>query len=52
MPCDPTHTMIIDSLSDSTIYMAYYSIARYVQTTASGELVFKGTRKNAYGLLP
>lgn len=44
MPCDPTHTMIIDSLSDSTIYMAYYSVARYVQTTVNGELMFKGTR--------
>lgn len=50
LPCDATHTMIIDSLSDSTIYMAYYTITPFIHNTTKGELVLEGTEDNAYGL--
>lgn len=52
LPGDASKTMVIDSLSDSTIYMAYYTIARFVQTDKNGNLVLDGHCENAYGLKP
>lgn len=52
LPSDATHTMIIDSLSDSTIYMAYYMIARFFHTGPNGEHMLTGNPDNAYGLKP
>ncbi|EPY41414.1 leucyl-tRNA synthetase [Angomonas deanei] len=50
LPCDASHTMLIDSLSDSTIYMAYYTIARFVHTGADGSFSLRGKEDNPYGL--
>lgn len=36
---------LIESLSDSTIYMAYYTIAHFLQGGT-----FKGDKPNAYGI--
>lgn len=36
---------LIESLSDSTIYMAYYTIAHFLQGGT-----FKGDKLNAYGI--
>ncbi|EPY25569.1 leucyl-tRNA synthetase [Strigomonas culicis] len=50
IPADASHTTLIDSLSDSTIYMAYYIIARFVQTGADGTFSLRGREDNPYGL--
>jgi leucyl-tRNA synthetase len=52
LPCDESNTMIVDSLSDSTIYMAYYTIAQFVHMTADGHLCLDATEPNRYGLTP
>lgn len=52
LPCDESNTMIIDSLSDSTIYMAYYTIAQFVHMTTEGTLSLDATAPNKYGLTP
>lgn len=52
LPSDPTHTMLIDSLSDSTIYMAYYTIAKYIHTDVDGNFMLFADRPNKYGLKP
>ena len=52
LPCDESNTMIIDSLSDSTIYMAYYTIAQFVHVTPSGSVCLDATEPNKYGLVP
>jgi leucyl-tRNA synthetase len=44
--------VIIDSLSDSTIYMAYYTVARMLHEAADGSLNLDGTRPNKYGIKP
>ncbi|KAG5505304.1 hypothetical protein JIQ42_07511 [Leishmania sp. Namibia] len=52
LPCDASHTMIIDSLSDSTIYMAYYTIDRFFNVGADGSTDLCGKADNPYGLAP
>ncbi|KAH9600073.1 Aminoacyl-tRNA synthetase [Trypanosoma melophagium] len=52
MPCDESGKMIIDSLSDSTIYMAYYTIAHFLHTTADGEQCLDGRQPNILGVTP
>ncbi|CCW61838.1 unnamed protein product [Phytomonas sp. EM1] len=54
LPCEESHSMIIDSLSDSTIYMAYYTISRFLHVTKDGTLVLDGVagESNPYGLKP
>ncbi|CCW66784.1 unnamed protein product [Phytomonas sp. Hart1] len=52
LPCDESHTMIIDSLSDSTIYMAYYTISRFLHTNTNGSLELSGSVDNEFGLKP
>jgi len=44
--------IIIDSLSDSTIYMAYYTVAKYLHAAADGSLNLDGTKPNKYGITP
>ncbi len=44
--------MLIDSLSDSTIYMAYYTVAQYFHAAADGSLNLDGTKPNKYGITP
>jgi leucyl-tRNA synthetase len=44
--------VIIDSLSDSTIYMAYYTVAHILQQTADGSLNLDGCLPNAAGITP
>eukprot|EP00758_Cryptobia_borreli_P001030 Tbor_TRINITY_DN1878_c0_g1::TRINITY_DN1878_c0_g1_i1::g.23030::m.23030/K01869/LARS, leuS; leucyl-tRNA synthetase len=50
MPCDASNTMIIDSLSDSTIYMAYYTIAHFFHCAADGSISLDATKPNKYGI--
>ncbi|KAG5484069.1 hypothetical protein LSCM1_05923 [Leishmania martiniquensis] len=52
LPCDASHTMIIDSLSDSTIYMAYYTIDRFFNVDVNGSTDLCGKAGNPYGLAP
>lgn len=52
LPCDATQTMIIDSLSDSTIYMAFYTIDRFFNVGADGTYSLTGKDDNEYGLRP
>ncbi|KPI89681.1 putative leucyl-tRNA synthetase [Leptomonas seymouri] len=52
LPCDATKTMIIDSLSDSTIYMAFYTIDRFFNVGADGSIGLTGKSDNPYGLKP
>ena len=52
LPFEEAHGAIIDSLSDSTIYMAYYMVAKYVHAAADGSLNLDGTKPNKYGLTP
>lgn len=52
IPMDSTHTMLVDSLSDSTIYMAYYTISKYFHSDADGNLMFFADKPNKYGLTP
>lgn len=52
IPADETHTHLIDSLSDSTIYMAYYTIAKYLHTNEEGQLRLFGDCKNKHGVKP
>ncbi|CAJ1019262.1 tRNA synthetases class I (I, L, M and V)/tRNA synthetases class I (M)/tRNA synthetases class I (C) catalytic domain/Anticodon-binding domain of tRNA, putative [Leishmania lindenbergi] len=52
LPCDASHTMIIDSLSDSTIYMAYYTIDRFFNVGVDGSMDLCGKSDNPYGLTP
>ena len=52
LPCDATQTMIIDSLSDSTIYMAFYTIDRFFNVGADGSIGLTGKADNPYGLAP
>ena len=52
LPCDASNSMIIDSLSDSTIYMAYYTVAHYFHSAADGSLSLDATAPNAYGITP
>ncbi|KAG5509593.1 hypothetical protein JKF63_06298 [Porcisia hertigi] len=52
LPCDASHTMIIDSLSDSTIYMAFYTISRFFNVGADGTVDLCGKADNLYGLSP
>ncbi|KPA76430.1 putative mitochondrial leucyl-tRNA synthetase [Leptomonas pyrrhocoris] len=52
LPCDATKTMIIDSLSDSTIYMAFYTIDRFFNVGADGSIGLTGKADNPYGLTP
>ena len=44
--------VIIDSLSDSTIYMAYYTLAKYFHETEDGTLNLRGRLPNKYGITP
>jgi leucyl-tRNA synthetase len=44
--------MLIDSLSDSTIYMAYYTVAQFFHAAADGSLNLDGTKPNKYGIEP
>jgi len=44
--------VIIDSLSDSTIYMAYYTVAHYFHETSDGTLNLDGNKPNKYGITP
>lgn len=52
LPCDASNSMIVDSLSDSTIYMAYYTIAHYFHTAADGSVSLDGSVPNANGITP
>lgn len=52
IPSDETHTHLIDSLSDSTIYMAYYTIAKYMHVDENGQLRLFGDCSNTHGLKP
>lgn len=53
LPCDASHTMIIDSLSDSTIYMAFYTIDHFFNVgKEDGSVDLCGHPENAYGLKP
>lgn len=52
LPCDPTKSMIIDSLSDSTIYMAYYTVAQFFHVTAEGGLSLDASQPNKFGITP
>nr|CCC94968.1 unnamed protein product [Trypanosoma congolense IL3000] len=51
-PCDETGTMIIDSLSDSTIYMAYYTIAHFLHTAPDGSQRLDARHENVLGVTP
>ncbi|KAG8342245.1 tRNA synthetases class I (I L M and V) putative (M) tRNA synthetases class I (C) catalytic domain [Trypanosoma vivax] len=51
-PCDEAGTMIIDSLSDSTIYMAYYTIAHLLHTSPDGTLRLDARHDNILGVTP
>eukprot|EP00796_Vickermania_ingenoplastis_P004261 gene4261-3082_t len=52
LPSDPTHTMLIDSLSDSTIYMAYYTISKFLHIDTDDNFMLFADRPNKYGLKP
>ncbi|ORC86083.1 putative leucyl-tRNA synthetase [Trypanosoma theileri] len=52
MPCDESGKMIIDSLSDSTIYMAYYTIAHFLHTTVDGKQSLDARQPNILGVTP
>ncbi|RNF06928.1 leucine--tRNA ligase [Trypanosoma cruzi] len=52
LPCDESGTMLIDSLSDSTIYMAYYTIAHFIHTSPEGKLRLDGRHDNVLGVTP
>ncbi|SCU68164.1 leucyl-tRNA synthetase, putative [Trypanosoma equiperdum] len=51
-PSDEGGTMIIDSLSDSTIYMAYYTIAHFLHKGADGIHRLDAHHENALGVKP
>jgi leucyl-tRNA synthetase len=44
--------MLIDSLSDSTIYMAYYTVAQFFHAAADGSQNLDGSKPNKYGITP
>ena len=44
--------MVIDSLSDSTIYMAYYAVAHFFHVAADGTQTVDGRKPNKFGLTP
>ena len=52
LPCDASNSMIIDSLSDSTIYMAYYTVAHFFHGTANGNSCLDASSPNQYGIKP
>lgn len=52
LPTDTTHSMLIDSLSDSTIYMAYYTISKFIHVDTDGNFVLFADKPNKYGLTP
>jgi leucyl-tRNA synthetase len=52
LPCDASQSMIIDSLSDSTIYMAYYTVAQFFHIAEDGSLCLDGSKPNRYGIAP
>jgi leucyl-tRNA synthetase len=44
--------VIVDSLSDSTIYMAYYTVAKYLHAAKDGSQNLDGRAPNAFDILP
>ncbi|RNF06274.1 leucine--tRNA ligase [Trypanosoma rangeli] len=52
LPCDASGTMLIDSLSDSTIYMAYYTIAHLIHTSPEDKHSLDGRQENVLGATP